>query len=454
MLLSQRSLACEVRGVGGLTAVLRVRPPLPFHFFKRWAMHDFHTSKWTRQNPSAQIKRTRLGRSCIDQPTMDMVSVSRYGGHTRREALATAFRVYRSVDQSEAARRAGQEVLQTMQFTDFAAGEEEEQELAVDFACLYLNACVLFGVVPTLAMVSELLSWLATSLYSSFHWECVLCALAVYLRSSQKTATATALAFLSMLRGAEAGKVPGSLSRDGGILLLIVVARAMDVLLRANARAEELQQLLQVQLETIEMLCSTTPTPTATAASFSREEMLTLADAVCWRHVAGASLVIAAKVLPKLQVKTHAGLEELSVPQCARLFCALCILLAAQHAPGSAWTPEQQSHVLDPIVRHLDERVRVHSVDDAVCVLVGLQANSMARLRYKKFPSALLEHIREQQQEKQQGSQQGQEEGDGLACLKHDDSLLALSQVLSQLATDTDDALAEAAETILTECFS
>ncbi|RNF12883.1 hypothetical protein TraAM80_00040 [Trypanosoma rangeli] len=150
-------------------------------------MHDFHTSKWTRLNPSSQIKRTRLGRSCIDQPTMDMVSVNRYGGHTRREMLATTFRVYHSVDQSEATRQAGQEALQSIQFTGFTMGEEEEHEVAVDFACLYLNACVLFCVMPTHEMMSELLSWLATSLYSSFHWECVLCALAVYLQPSQKT---------------------------------------------------------------------------------------------------------------------------------------------------------------------------------------------------------------------------------------------------------------------------
>ncbi|EAN88225.1 hypothetical protein C3747_19g176 [Trypanosoma cruzi] len=451
MPLSHRSVSANVPGVRSLAIVLRACPPPSFHFFKRWGMHDFHTSKWTRLNPSAKTKRTLLGRSCIDKPTMDMVSVSRYGGNTRRETLATAFRLYRSMDQSEKAREAGQEALRAIRFTDFSVDEEEEEDLAVDFACLYLNACVLFGVAPTQEMMSQLLSWLPKSLYSSFHWECVLCALAVYLRPSEKTATAaaTAAAFVCMIRGAELGTVPGSLSRDGKTLLLIVINRAIDVLLRANGRAEDRQHLLEVQLQTMELLCPTTPTPTAPSPTFSREERLTLVDTICWRYAAGVSLPIAAKLVPLLQVKTHAELEELSVSQCARLFCALCIALATQDSSGTEWTLERHSHVLDSIVRHLDERVRVHSVDDVVILLVGLQANRMARSRYKKLPSSLLVHLREQQQ--QQRSRQNQEADQVFTSLKSGDSLLALSHVLSQLAMDAEDALADAAETFLTD---
>ncbi|EKF32618.1 hypothetical protein MOQ_003527 [Trypanosoma cruzi marinkellei] len=451
MPLSHRSVSANVSGLRGLAIVLRACPPLSFHFFKRWGMHDFHTSKWTRLNPSAKTKRTLLGRSCIDKPTMDMVSVSRYGGNTRRETLATAFRVYRSMDQSEKAREAGQEALRAVRFTDFSVGEEEEEELAVDFACLYLNACVLFGVTPTQEMMSQLLSWLPTSLYSSFHWECVLCALAVYLRPSEKTTTAaaTAAAFVCMIRGAEAGTVPGSLSREGKILLLIVINRAIDVLLQVNGRAEDRQYLLEVQLQTMELLCPTTPTSTAPSPTLSRDERLTLVDAICWRYAAGVSLPIAAKLVPMLQVKTHAGLEELSVSQSARLFCALCIALTSQDPSETEWTLERHSHVLDPIVRHLDERVRVHSVDDVVIFLVGLQANSMARSRYKKLPSALLDHLREQQQ--QQRSRQNQEVVEGSTSLKSDDSLLVLSHLLSQLAMDAEDALADAAEAFVTD---
>ncbi|RNF12884.1 hypothetical protein TraAM80_00041 [Trypanosoma rangeli] len=159
----------------------------------------------------------------------------------------------------------------------------------------------------------------------------------------------------------------------------------MDVFLSAKERVEERQQLLEVQLQTIEMMCSITRMPTVVPPIFSREELLTLVDAVCRHHAAGASPAIAAKVIPNLQVKTHARLEELSVSQCTRLFCALCILLTAQHSSGNVWTVKRQSHLLDPSVQHLDERVRVHCIDDTVCILVGMQANSMARLRYKKI---------------------------------------------------------------------
>ncbi|KEG11088.1 hypothetical protein DQ04_02991040 [Trypanosoma grayi] len=433
--------------VRGLAAVLGIRPPLPFHFFKRWRLHDFHTSKWARTNPSAHIKRTRLGRSCIDQPTMDMVSVSRYGGYTQRESLATAFRVYRSVDQSEKARKAGQDALRGIQLKDFDFDAEEEQEVVVDFACLYLNACVLFEAPPTSDMMVQLLGCLATKLHSSFHWECVLCALIVCLQPGAGEVTAAGAAFVSMLRRASPDVMPESLSRDGALLLLLTIARALTLLPRTNVSEEDRQHLLHVQLKAIEMLCARSEAP------LSREELLTVVDAVSWRHAvsecSSANVEWVTKVVPHLQLKKHDSLEALSVSQCTRLFCALCVLLAMLPPETKEWNQERQWQVLDPIVRHLDQRVCVHSVADTVCALVGVQANKNARSRYRKYPTALLDYLREQQQHVQK-------EADGAvpSLLKDDDSLGALKHVLSQLASSGQDELGDAAEALVTDLCS
>ncbi|KAH9578157.1 hypothetical protein LSM04_006526 [Trypanosoma melophagium] len=435
-----------------LSTVLNTRPPLPFHFFKRWSFHDFHTSHWSRTNPSAQIKRTRLGRSCIDKPTIEMISVSRYGGYELRESLVTAFRVYRSVEQSEARRSTGQAAVRAIRFDDFMFDAEEEQEVAVDFACLYLNACVLFNVFPSQEMITQLLSRFPTTLHSSFHWECVLCALIFCLQPSAEVALGTALAFVSMLRGAVPGTVPGSLSHNGKILLLLTISKAFHLLMHSNINiGDHQQQLLDVQLKTIELLFDAPTTP------LSREEVFVLVDAVCWRYAAGGcnteNTTWVTHVLPKLQVKSHAELDSFNLSQCTRLFCALCVLLAMHHTKLSEQSQRRQWEILDPIVRHLDERVRIHSVSDILFVLTGLQVNHAARSRYKKLPSALFDYLREQKQ------QQLQEERENYSyevssLMKYETGLEALQKFLVQLSGTGEDELAEGAYTVLTDVFS
>ncbi|ORC90397.1 uncharacterized protein TM35_000081950 [Trypanosoma theileri] len=452
--LSCSNISNSISGTGKvLSTVLNTRPPLPFHFFKRWSLHDFHTSRWTCTNPSAQIKRTRLGRSCIDKPTIEMISVSRYGGYELRESLVTAFRIYRSVDQSEAARTAGQAAVRSIRFDNFMFDAEDEQEVAVDFACLYLNACVLFNVLPSREMITQLLSRLSTLLHSSFHWECVLSALIVCLQPSAEAAVGTATAFVSMLRGALPGTIPVSLSHDGKILLLFTISKALALLIHSNTNMEDqLQQLLDVQLKTIELLCATPTTP------LSREERFVLVDAVCWRYTAGGcsstNIEWVKSILPLLQVKKQEELDVFNLPQCTRLFCALCVLLTMQHTTVNEQSQRQQWEILDPIVRHLDERVRIHSISDILFVLTGLQTNHVARSRYKKLPSALLDHLREQQQQQQQGEGEKRNDSCGVSLIKDETGLEAMQKILLLLSSTGEDELAEAAETVLTDVFS
>ncbi|EAN78390.1 hypothetical protein, conserved [Trypanosoma brucei brucei TREU927] len=382
-----------------LSTVLHTRQPLPFVFFTKWAMHDFHTSRWSRARSDSQLRRTHLGRKCTETPMMEMVSVNRYGGNAKREALALAFRTYRSVCQSSETLQAGREAVSQVQLDDFAFGDDEMEEVATDFACLYLNATVLFVSPPSEEMMVGLLSCLSKVLHNSFHWECVLSVLVALLHPEATSARVFVTAFTMMLRESLGESVPKTFSRDGVVLLLLSVARATAILRENEASSKDMVYLLALQQNALVELCCTPG-----AAPLPREELLVLTDAICWRFAAtGGCLHLREpsldSVVKQLQLSSKAVLDVLVVSECTKLFCASCLALVP---PSSEGNPRPQCQhqwqtTLDPLVSHLDRLVRVHSIVDALCVFVGLSVNGDARARYRKYPLALLEHLQEEQ---------------------------------------------------------
>ncbi|KAH8620646.1 hypothetical protein ERJ75_000034900 [Trypanosoma vivax] len=439
------------KAIPSLVAVLCARPALPFCFYTRWLMHDFHTTRWFQVNPSAQVKRTRLGRSSIDKPTVEMLSVNRYGGNKKREALVAAFRTYRSVSQSEATLNAGREALSAVEFEDFSLEDDEASEVAVDFACLYLNACLLFSVHPTPDTMQQLLAGLTPRLESPLHWECLLSVLIALMRPTMASAGTNAVAFVGLLRLSFGEETLQNFSADGILLLLIATTRALAALHCIQVEEDEMAYLAQIQQMALKALVAT-----PCSATRLRERMIVGADALCWRLAVGAHHTSEGELwLPDIMQHLHGTgneclLEELSVSQCTSVLCASCLAFAP-HPPtyssgaiaeGVAHSPQYQ-RVLDCVVRHLSQRVRVHSLGDTVCALAGILINTEARLRYRKYPLALLESCRDQIREEISSPGSLNTEGDADAQ--------ALADMLVQLGSSFDDDLANVALSVSRE---
>jgi hypothetical protein len=118
--------------------------PLSEAYRQRWILLDFHTTQWVK--PAVKhVRRTAMGRSCIDAPEPPAVTVSRYGGNPKRASLAHCVRCFRDVDQGTVVVDQGKQILSSIAISDIVVDDEE---VDAEFACLYLNACVLFGAAP------------------------------------------------------------------------------------------------------------------------------------------------------------------------------------------------------------------------------------------------------------------------------------------------------------------
>nr|CCC94064.1 unnamed protein product [Trypanosoma congolense IL3000] len=426
-----------------LSTVLRTRQPLPFCFYNKWLLQDFHISKWSRRRCDSQLRRTNRGRSCVDQPVMEMVSVNRYGGYEKRERLVTAFRRYRSVSQSMENFSLGRAAVQSVNLEDFAFDEDEMEEVAIDFACLYLNASILFEVIPSEEMIFGLFSRLSKVLQNSFHWECVFGALIVLLQPSSRIAKAVSTAFVGMLLSTLNGEVPKSFTRHAVVLLSLVIGRAISIS-NESLSAEDRQCLINFQQKVLEVLLTGTPLS---------EELFVLSDAICWRFIgSGGPLCGGALWLEglskQLQLLTSGVLETLAVSQCAQLFCSSCLVTATPSASASYVMTEkaQQKLEQDPIVSHLYQRVPVHSLVDTVCVLSGLAVNKEARMRYRKYPLSLLQCLRDEHHER----------NTFFASLYKNDieTYACFTDILTELYNTGDDDLADIAGCVLNELMS
>lgn len=364
------------------------------HVSRHWALMDFHTHRWNKQNPTRAVKRTVYGKSSIDRAVIPQVTIRKYGGAFKREALSLRFRQYRDVDQSPSVAAAAAACIAEVSLGDIVVpGDEEVDD---EFVALYLNACALFTTAPK----EDILQAIPES---------------VLPRSSNVLAVESILATLATTQ-----TIPLESRRMFWTKVNAAPAATELLMQKGSCRSVCLQLYVQKTLQEESNTSNGMPTPfhslspSGIGALYNRiitlaagqaqpitlSEILLFAIALTSQNATGArtQLVVppsCVSLLPIILPVVVRHMDQLWPAEAVLLFCLITkSATALPPASGDSRLATTVAETLDALAHRIYIHSDLVSSDTFLTALVlsCIVGSDAAVLRYRKLPKALIDN--------------------------------------------------------------